>query len=257
MNLGYNHLYVFYLICICVDYHENKKMYGSHSLVPELCKLKEWTHFLVFSCLDPSLICKLIQLLLLERSVIVVGRNEGMVTSVATGLIHLIAPFKWEGVFIPLLPTSAREIFDAPVPFVLGMYLFIYLFIYVIVYVHANYLSSFYLHLCIICLLIIGTTTALSKEEVDSVIRNNACILRLKSDFGTSCDVIENRLHSLMQTTSYLLCTYIYVHMYVITNNCVHTMMIYTAMNFCIMMMSFMKTAYITILSVKLKNLRQ
>ena len=92
-------------------------------MIPELCKLKEWTHFIIFACLDPHVICKLIQLLLLERSVIVAGRNEGMVTAVATGLVSLIAPFKWEGVFIPLLPNSAREIFDAPVPFVLGMYI--------------------------------------------------------------------------------------------------------------------------------------
>ena len=90
--------------------------------MPEMCKLKEWTNYLIFSCLDPSLICKLIQILLLERSVVVYGKNEGMVTSITTALISLIGPFKWEGVFIPLLPTSAREIFDAPVPFVLGIY---------------------------------------------------------------------------------------------------------------------------------------
>lgn len=43
-----------------------------------------------------------------------------MVTAVVTSFHNLISPFKWEGVFIPLLPPSAREIFQAPVPFIVG-----------------------------------------------------------------------------------------------------------------------------------------
>ena len=42
--------------------------------------------------------------------------------------------------------------------------------------------------------LIIGTTASFSRDELDSVARNDVCILRLKNDFGTSCEVIDNRL---------------------------------------------------------------
>jgi DENN (AEX-3) domain len=35
-------------------------------------------------------------------------------------MIGLIAPFCWEGIFVPLVPDDVREIFDAPVPFIVG-----------------------------------------------------------------------------------------------------------------------------------------
>ena len=41
-------------------------------------------------------------------------------TALAFAVINLLAPFTWEGVFVPMVPDSARELFGAPVPFILG-----------------------------------------------------------------------------------------------------------------------------------------
>ena len=35
-------------------------------------------------------------------------------------LLALMAPFKWAGAFVPLLPLNGKEIMQAPVPFVVG-----------------------------------------------------------------------------------------------------------------------------------------
>ncbi|KAJ1432206.1 hypothetical protein B484DRAFT_430005, partial [Ochromonadaceae sp. CCMP2298] len=35
-------------------------------------------------------------------------------------VINLIAPFRWEGIFVPLVPDNARELFGAPVPLIVG-----------------------------------------------------------------------------------------------------------------------------------------
>jgi hypothetical protein len=42
------------------------------------------------------------------------------VTALAFAVVNLLNPFTWEGVFVPLVPNNARELFGAPVPFILG-----------------------------------------------------------------------------------------------------------------------------------------
>jgi hypothetical protein len=84
------------------------------------CELQDFTQLVIFSSFPPELLAKVIQLLLSETSIIIYGENAGKVTSVASGLASLVSPFKWEGVFIPLLPPSAREVLQAPVPYIVG-----------------------------------------------------------------------------------------------------------------------------------------
>lgn len=56
----------------------------------------------------------------MEKSLVIVGKNVGLVTALAFAVTNLLAPFTWEGVFVPLVPDNARELFGAPVPFILG-----------------------------------------------------------------------------------------------------------------------------------------
>lgn len=58
---------------------------------------------------------------MLEKSLLVRGQSASMVSIIAAAVIHLIAPLKWVGAFIPLLPLSAKEVLQAPVPFVIGV----------------------------------------------------------------------------------------------------------------------------------------
>lgn len=49
------------------------------------------------------------------------GSNYGAVTVLASALKFLVAPFKWEGVFVPMVPLNAMEVLDSPVPFIVGV----------------------------------------------------------------------------------------------------------------------------------------
>ncbi len=75
---------------------------------------------IMFSYLNSSIIFKLVNLLLMEKSLVICGKQRGIVSLVALAVKNLILPFRWEGVFVPLVPDSARELFGAPVPFILG-----------------------------------------------------------------------------------------------------------------------------------------
>ena len=82
--------------------------------------VEEWALLITLSYLNSGIILKLINLLLMEKSLVVVGSYPAIVSMVSLGIKNLILPFKWEGVFVPLVPTSARELFGAPVPYILG-----------------------------------------------------------------------------------------------------------------------------------------
>lgn len=74
----------------------------------------------MLSVLNPSTILRLLNVLILEKSVIVYGQNISMVTAITTAIVGFLKPFQWQGVFIPLVPSNAMEILGAPVPFVVG-----------------------------------------------------------------------------------------------------------------------------------------
>ena len=81
---------------------------------------KDWTTAVLFSCCSSRIIFKVINLLLMEKSIVISGLNAGLVTVVAVAIRDLIQPFNWAGVFVPLVPLSAAELFEAPVPYILG-----------------------------------------------------------------------------------------------------------------------------------------
>ena len=75
---------------------------------------------MLFTHLSSTIIFKIINLLLMEKSLIIHGKNAGIVTTITMAVINLISPFLWEGIFVPLVPDNARELFGAPVPLVVG-----------------------------------------------------------------------------------------------------------------------------------------
>ena len=63
----------------------------------------------------------LLKLLLLERSVLVVGETTEEVTACSTTLLELLEPYKWASAFMPLLPREMLDFVSSPVPFIAGM----------------------------------------------------------------------------------------------------------------------------------------
>jgi hypothetical protein len=63
----------------------------------------------------------MLKLLLMERSILVLGENLGEVSVYACSLLELLEPFEWSSVFLPVLPSSMLDFVTSPVPFVAGM----------------------------------------------------------------------------------------------------------------------------------------
>ena len=80
----------------------------------------EWGVATLFLRIKDSGVMILLKLLLLERSVLVIGSNTEEVTSCATALLELLDPYKWASAFMPLLPGEMLDFVSSPVPFIAG-----------------------------------------------------------------------------------------------------------------------------------------
>ncbi|KAJ6821588.1 uncharacterized protein M6B38_391805 [Iris pallida] len=58
---------------------------------------------------------------LLEKQMIVVCPNLGVLSAIVLSLIPLIRPFEWQSLFLPVLPRKMFDFLDAPVPFIVGV----------------------------------------------------------------------------------------------------------------------------------------
>ncbi len=76
---------------------------------------------MLFSFLPVEVILHVHSLLLVEKSLIVIGRDTTLTTIVTTAFVHLLLPLKWAGIFVPLLPPLALEVLDAPMPYIIGL----------------------------------------------------------------------------------------------------------------------------------------
>lgn len=63
----------------------------------------------------------LLEMLLLERSVLVTGECSGEVTSITFTLLALLKPYQWQSSFMPTLTEDMMDFISSPVPFIGGM----------------------------------------------------------------------------------------------------------------------------------------
>eukprot|EP01039_Chlorochromonas_danica_P002487 gene2487-2725_t len=84
-------------------------------------KLEEWCLAVLCKILPPSVIAQIHSLLLLEQSLAVIGSDPALISLVCTAFLHLLSPFRWAGIFVPVLPPLAQEVLDAPVPYIVGL----------------------------------------------------------------------------------------------------------------------------------------
>eukprot|EP00899_Mesostigma_viride_P017548 jgi/Mesvir1/25795/Mv06773-RA.1 len=62
-----------------------------------------------------------LQAVLLEKQIVVITPNLGILSGVVLSLLPLLRPFNWQSVLLPLLPEQLLTVLDAPVPFVVGV----------------------------------------------------------------------------------------------------------------------------------------
>ncbi|XP_010677974.2 DENN domain and WD repeat-containing protein SCD1 isoform X1 [Beta vulgaris subsp. vulgaris] len=73
-------------------------------------------------CLDVDNVLKLFTAVLLERRVLLRSNKYSLLTLVSEAICHLIYPFRWQHVYIPLLFFSGVDYIDAPTPYMMGLH---------------------------------------------------------------------------------------------------------------------------------------
>ena len=80
-----------------------------------------WGVAALFARIDSSDLILILKLLLIERSVLIIGESTHIVTACACALLELLKPYKWAGNFMPLLPDNMLPFVSSPVPSIIGM----------------------------------------------------------------------------------------------------------------------------------------
>ncbi|KAL0435535.1 UNVERIFIED_CONTAM: DENN domain-containing protein 5B [Sesamum radiatum] len=68
-----------------------------------------------------SRVLALVTGILLEKQVVVLCPNLGVLSAVVLSLIPIIRPFEWQSLFLPILPGKMLDFLDAPVPYIVGV----------------------------------------------------------------------------------------------------------------------------------------
>ncbi|XP_027344371.1 DENN domain and WD repeat-containing protein SCD1 isoform X4 [Abrus precatorius] len=73
-------------------------------------------------CLDVYNLMTLFTAVLLERRILLRANKYSLLTLASEAICHLIYPFRWQHVYIPLLFFSGVDYIDAPTPYMMGLY---------------------------------------------------------------------------------------------------------------------------------------
>ncbi|GAV78180.1 WD40 domain-containing protein/DENN domain-containing protein/dDENN domain-containing protein/uDENN domain-containing protein/SBF2 domain-containing protein [Cephalotus follicularis] len=76
----------------------------------------------LLQCLDVNNLIKLFTSVLLERRILLRSNKYSLLTIVSEAICHLIYPFRWQHVYIPLLFFSGVDYIDAPTPYMMGLH---------------------------------------------------------------------------------------------------------------------------------------
>lgn len=76
----------------------------------------------LFACLSIPNILTVLACLLSEQKVALVSQHSSLLCPISEALLHLLFPFHWCGLYIPVLPYHMFELLEAPVPYLLGMH---------------------------------------------------------------------------------------------------------------------------------------
>lgn len=87
----------------------------------EALALSIWTTATICRVLSLESVLAFLAGVLLEKQVVVVCQNLGVLSSVVLSVIPMIRPFEWQSLFLPVLPERMLDFLDAPVPFIVGV----------------------------------------------------------------------------------------------------------------------------------------
>ncbi|KAI7984602.1 DENN domain-containing protein 5B [Camellia lanceoleosa] len=91
------------------------------SAAEEALSLSIWTTATICRVLSLESVLAFITGVLLEKQVVVVCPNLGVLSAIILSFIPMIRPFEWQSLFLPVLPGKMLYFIDAPVPFIVGV----------------------------------------------------------------------------------------------------------------------------------------
>ncbi|KAI9085797.1 hypothetical protein K1719_032211 [Acacia pycnantha] len=105
----------------CLNSFEPAKVSAKLAAAEEALALSTWTIVTICRVLSLENLLALIAGVLLEKQVLVVCPNLGVLSAVVLFIIPVIRPFQWQSLFLPVLPQNMFDFLDAPVPYIIGI----------------------------------------------------------------------------------------------------------------------------------------
>ncbi|KAL5712102.1 hypothetical protein ACHQM5_014304 [Ranunculus cassubicifolius] len=87
----------------------------------EALSLSIWTTATLCRALSLESIMALFAGVLLEKQVVIICPNLGVLSAIILSLIPMIHPFEWQSLLLPVLPRKMFDFLDAPVPYIVGI----------------------------------------------------------------------------------------------------------------------------------------
>ncbi|KAK9667265.1 hypothetical protein RND81_14G243400 [Saponaria officinalis] len=87
----------------------------------EAIALSVWTTATLCRVLSLDSILALLTGVMLEKQVIVVCPNMGILSTVVLSLIPMIRPFEWHSLHLPILPVKMIDFLNAPLPYIVSL----------------------------------------------------------------------------------------------------------------------------------------
>ncbi|KAL6645514.1 hypothetical protein ACP70R_017122 [Stipagrostis hirtigluma subsp. patula] len=87
----------------------------------EALALSIWTTATVCRSLSLESVLGLFAGVMLEKQIVVICPNLGVLSAIVLSVIPMIRPFQWQSLLLPVLPGKLIDFLDAPVPFIAGV----------------------------------------------------------------------------------------------------------------------------------------
>ncbi|CAN8271042.1 unnamed protein product [Cochlearia groenlandica] len=88
----------------------------------EAMGLSRWTTATICRILSLETIMSLLAAVLLEKQIVVICPNLGVLSAIVLSLVPMIRPFEWQSLLLPVLPGRMFDFLEAPVPFLVGIH---------------------------------------------------------------------------------------------------------------------------------------
>ncbi|KAK1559708.1 hypothetical protein Q3G72_017478 [Acer saccharum] len=104
-----------------LDSFEAAEVNAKLAAAEEALALSVWTTATICRFLSIESVLALVTGVLLEKQVVILCPNLGVLSAIVLSLIPMIRPFQWQSLLLPILPGKMLDFLDAPVPFIVGL----------------------------------------------------------------------------------------------------------------------------------------